>query len=73
MLCQPRVYAWDLLDWPDSTRSDIERYSVLLICSASTFLQPFGLDESALLKQIFYPRLHHSGLVKALRLFGKVI
>ena len=68
---QPGVHVWDLPARPDSTRLDIERYSVLLIRAANTLLQPFRLDESALCKQIFYPGLARQSSVKALRLFEK--
>jgi DNA polymerase-2 len=72
MLGQPGVHAWDLPHRPDSTRLDIERYSILLIRAASTLLQPFGLDESALRKQIFNPSYIPHSPAKALRLFEKI-
>jgi DNA polymerase II len=43
------VHAWDLPHPPDPAAVDVDHYQKLLLRAASNLLQPFGLDEEALL------------------------
>ncbi|MCJ7603428.1 MAG: hypothetical protein MUO63_18250, partial [Desulfobulbaceae bacterium] len=43
------VHAWDLPHPPDPSAVNIDHYQELLLRAASNLLQPFGLDEEALL------------------------
>jgi DNA polymerase-2 len=43
------VHAWDLPYPPDPAAVNVDRYQELLIRAAANLLQPFGLDEGALL------------------------
>jgi DNA polymerase-2 len=44
----PGVYAWDLLENPDPSSIDTERYAELLCRAAYTILQPLGVKEQTL-------------------------
>lgn len=46
------VHAWDLPYPPDLTAVDVEHYQKLLLRAAANLLQPFGLDEDALLVRV---------------------
>ena len=43
------VHAWDLPEQPHPSSIDVDHYQKLLLRAASNLLQPFGLDEEALL------------------------
>lgn len=46
------VHAWDLPYPPDLAAVDVEHYQKLLLRAAANLLQPFGLDEDALLVRV---------------------
>jgi len=46
------VHAWDLPYPPDLASVDVEHYQKLLLRAAANLLQPFGLDEDALLVRV---------------------
>ncbi len=50
---EPGVHAWDLAEPPDPASVDVAYYSVLLVRTAATILQPFGVDEVTLQHWLF--------------------